>query len=696
MLLAALVCLLGSSVTTTLARRTLEARGSTTVHWLFLTSVCAGFSIWATHFIAMLGYRPGVPVHFDATLTIVSALMAIGGTAIGLAFARLRNRVRASLCGGGMIGLAISLMHYTGMFAYRPDGIVRWLPGYVATSVICAMGLSALAVDRLRNEIRAAPGYVGAATLLLVLAILVLHFVGMAAFAVAPFEGIGRGADSQVFSAMAAAIAIAAVVIVGTGVSTHLVEESRSETQDRLRRLALHDMLTGLSNRYSFVTQLAEACEQLDGLERPFALLMIDLDRFKAINDTLGHPVGDLLLKGVALRLRQVARGHDVIARIGGDEFAMIARDVVSRDEAQDLAKAIVNSLSAPYALDGGYSAEIGASVGVTLAPADSMDAEELTQQADVALYRAKNEGRGRTCIFDPSLTQAMVERCSLENDLRQAWSARAIDIVYQPIFDVRTLRFTGAEALLRWHSPTRGQVPPSLFIPIAEELGLIAAIGEMVLARACRDAAAWPQHLTVSVNVSPIQIMNGQLLAAVRHALADSGLEPRRLVIEITETSLLGDDEGVLKTLEDLRALGLSISLDDFGTGYSSLGYLHRFPIDQIKIDRSFIARLPDDPGCASIVRAISQLGASLHFDVTAEGIENEAQYAFVAAHGCTHVQGYLFSEPLTPQTAALLFAREGCRDHALDVSAHEGPCDRETAPTTAATVLSGQHRAA
>lgn len=655
-LLAALVCLFGSSVTIRLAHRSLHARGSTGLHWLFLTSVCAGFSIWSTHFIAMLGYRPGVPVRFDATLTIVSALIAIGGTAIGLILARLRGRLSSAICGGGMIGLAICVMHYVGMFAYRPDGVVHWLPGYVALSALCAMGFSAIAIDRLRAKRTTAMGRAWDATFLLMAAILILHFVGMAAFVVIPIEGFGRGANSEVFSAMAAAIAVAAMVIVGTGVSTHLVEEGRAEAQDRLRQLALHDMLTGLCNRYSFVTQLSDECELLVRNGQAFAILMIDLDRFKAINDTLGHPVGDLLLKSVAQRLRRVARGCDLIARIGGDEFAIIARNIADREVARDLAEEIVEALSCPFMLDG-YVAEIGASVGVTLAPTDSSDAETLTQQADVALYRAKHEGRGRTCLFDPSLTRKMLERCALENELRLAWSNRSLEVAFQPILDVRSARFTGAEALLRWHSPTRGEVPPGVFIPVAEELGLICAIGEMVLQTACTAATKWPADLAVSVNVSPIQIMSGGLLDVVRNALDSSGLSPARLAIEITETSLLGDDEVVLRTLRELRSLGLTITLDDFGTGYSSLGYLHRFPIDRIKIDRSFIASLPGDSGTASIVRAICQLGANLQLDVTAEGIENDAQLALVAANGCTHVQGFLLSAPLESCKVALLF---------------------------------------
>jgi diguanylate cyclase (GGDEF)-like protein len=652
--LAALVCLLGSLVTIKLFQRTLQAGGSSWIHWCFLASVCAGAAIWSTHFIAMLGYLPGVPVHFDATLTIVSALIAVLGTATGLAFARMRHEGVAVVCGGGMIGLAISAMHYVGMFGYRPDGIVRWLPEYVAASVACAMVLAALCVYYLRTNVEALRPW--RAIVLLVAAIVVLHFVGMAAFVVTPIAGLSGGEDSEVFDALAGAIAIGAVLIVGTGISTHLVDKSRADSEERLREIALIDAVTGLSNRHSFNNQLHEQCRLLESGESSFALFMVDLDRFKAINDSMGHPVGDLLLEKVAERIRQAMRPGDVVARIGGDEFAMIARGISNREAARGLAERIVATLSEPFNLDG-QIAEIGASVGVTLAPADSSNAETLTQQADVALYCAKNSGRGCTCLFDQSLAEQTRQRCELEIDLRRAWANREFEVHFQPILDVETRKFTGAEALLRWTSATRGAVSPAEFIPVAEEMGLVMPIGELVIEKACEAAMSWPDHLSVSINVSPVQMMGGRLPETVTRALANSGLPPHRLEIEITETALLGDDDGGRRILEELRALGVSISLDDFGTGYSSLSYLHRFPMDRIKIDRSFVDRLPDDPGSVSIVHAICQLGRSLGLSITAEGIETEAQFAFIAEQGCTHMQGFLYSEPVTAKVLARIF---------------------------------------
>ncbi len=652
--LAALMCLLGSFVTIQLSHRTIHSSGQTWPHWCFLASVSTGSSIWATHFIAMLGHRPGVPVEFDATLTIVSALIAIGGTAVGLMLARLRHEGVAAICGGGTIGLTIAAMHYVGMFAYRPDGLVSWLPQYVAASVLCALVLAIIAIGRVRANPAGGTGRM--ATLLLALAIVVLHFVGMAAFEVTPIAGVSRGADSAVFTAMAGAIALAAILIVGTGISTHLFEESRAQVQEHLRQMAMSDTLTGLGNRLSFVTRLSEHCDQLVTFGEPFALLLVDLDRFKAINDTLGHPVGDLLLKAVAGRLREAVREDDVIARIGGDEFAVIAHGAADRETAQAIAERIVVALSQPYVLEG-HTAEIGASVGATLAPMLSEDAEVLTQQADVALYRAKHEGRGRTCLFDPSLAETILDRLALENDVRRAWANGAFEVAYQPILDVKDGRFTGAEALLRWRCETRGDVPPDVFVPILEELGLIGATGAEVLDRACEAAAAWPEHFTLAINVSPLQLIGGRLLADIAAAIERTGLAPHRLEIEITESALLADDTLVLQTLESLRALGLRIALDDFGTGYSSLSYLHRFPIDCIKIDRSFVSRLPHDPGSTSIVRAICQLGSSLGLAVAAEGIETEAQHAFIAGQGCTRMQGFLFAGPLAPEAANALF---------------------------------------
>ncbi len=654
-ILAALMCLAGSFVTVRLFDRTLAQSGQARYHWCFLSAVTAGAAIWATHFVAMLGYDPGVPVNFEGTLTIISALIAVVGSGIGLMIATSRNRWIAAICGGGTFGLAIAAMHYVGMFAYRVDGVVRWLPEYVGMSLVFAMLFGALAVDCLRNG---SMHYKRIwATGLLVLAIVSLHFTGMAAFTVTPIPGFEQGADSPVFTSMAAAIALVALLIVGTGISTHLLDTKiRTESQDQLRHIALHDTLTGLANRRHF-TQLLEAeCARLENGETGFTLLMVDLDRFKPVNDTLGHPVGDVVLKMVAERLLCAVRDNDLVARIGGDEFAVIAYDVVDMETAVTIAERIVEILGRPFAIDGNV-AELGASVGIALAPEHGRDAESLTQNVDVALYTAKREGKSRYHLFDPKLTEQIMRRRLLEADLRRACMREDFRVVYQPVIDTQTGKFTGAEALVRWDCIERGEVQPSEFIPIAEELGIISRIGTVVLQQACKDAASWDKGLTIAVNLSPVQLLDPRLPQFVQQALESSGLDPERLELEITETALLKNDDLALRSLLQLRELGVRISLDDFGTGYSSLSYLHRFPINRIKIDRSFIQQLPDDPGSASIVRAISQLGESLDMKITAEGIETNEQLRFISEQGGSHVQGYLISRPVSASEIANLF---------------------------------------
>ena len=644
--LAAAICLVGAFVAVMLFRRTLAESGGARFHWCFLASVAAGSVTWATHFIAMLGYRSPVPVSFDGPLTVVSAMIAVVGIGAGLLLTALPRRRLAALLGGGLIGLAIAAMHFVGMFAYRAEGIVHWEQSYVIASVLLSVALSVAMADRLHARNGGQPV---AAWALFAAAITGLHFTGMAAYSVTPVAALPHGANGEALAAMASAIALVATIIVGAAISTFFVERrARNMSQAELAHIAMHDKLTELANRHSFAEALEQECARLGDGRHGFGLLLVDLDRFKPVNDTLGHPMGDVILQKVAARLRLAARRSDLVARIGGDEFAIIARGGVSRIEIAGIAARIVEILSRPFVVNGNV-VELGGSVGFSMAPGDGTDAETLPQYADVALYTAKRNGRERFCQFEPALMEELKRRRFLEADLRRACMREDFELAYQPVIDPRSGRVISAEALLRWTCPERGAISPAEFVPVAEELGLVSRIGAGVLMQACRDAATWPDDISVAVNISPVQLLDPRLPQTVIQALSEAGLPASRLELEITETALLGNDEAALKTLNRLRDMGLRISLDDFGTGYSSLSYLHRFPISRIKIDRSFVQQLPHDPGSASIVRAIAQLGESLDMQITAEGIETAEQMSFITEHGCDHVQGFLISRAIS-----------------------------------------------
>jgi diguanylate cyclase (GGDEF)-like protein len=428
--------------------------------------------------------------------------------------------------------------------------------------------------------------------------------------------------------------------------------------EERIAHMAHHDALTGLPNRVLFRQRLDEALDRA-GRGEGFAVLGLDLDRFKEVNDTLGHPVGGALLRAVTERLRAALRATDTVARLGGDEFAVVQSPVHAPQEAAALAQRLAAGLAAPFDVEG-HQLVVGASIGIAVAPGDGDDPDLLLQHVDLALYRAKAAGRGAYAFFEPAMDARVRERRALEMDLRRALAAGEFELHYQPVVDARSRRPTGFEALLRWNRPGQGLVLPGLFVPLAEEIGLIAAIDGWVLGRACADAAAWPGGQRVAVNLSAAQFRSPGLADAVAATLAAAGLPPERLEIEITETAMLRDTQETLATLHRIRALGVSVAMDDFGTGYSSLGYLRRFPFDRLKIDQSFVRGLgpgPDDGG--AIIRAIVGLCAGLGIAVTAEGVESEAQMARLVDEGLSEVQGYLFSRPVPAAEVPRLVGR-------------------------------------
>jgi diguanylate cyclase (GGDEF)-like protein len=436
-------------------------------------------------------------------------------------------------------------------------------------------------------------------------------------------------------------------MISGGWVVTHQDVTEAIRAEARISHLALHDALTDLPNRVLFQDKLAEALLRVSRGEN-VAVLCLDLDRFKAVNDTLGHAIGDELLKAAADRLRDCVRDSDTVARLGGDEFAIIQPFGEQPTGATSLASRIIDSLSAPYTI-AGHEIVIGTSIGVSIAPNDGTTAGQLLKNADLALYRAKSDGRGVFRFFEPAMDAKMRARREMELELRAALVNDEFEVFYQPLVNVTIGQVAGFEALLRWRSPGRGLVSPNDFIPLAEEIGLIVPIGAWVLKQACREAAKWPNQIKIAVNLSPVQFKSDKLVFDVITALAASGLSPQRLELEITETVMLQETETTLEMLRQIKALGVAISMDDFGTGYSSLSYLRKFPFDKIKIDQSFIRELSDAHESVAIVRAVMGLGTSLGMVTMAEGVETVEQLRTLQAEGCAEAQGFLFS-PAVP----------------------------------------------
>jgi diguanylate cyclase len=425
--------------------------------------------------------------------------------------------------------------------------------------------------------------------------------------------------------------------------------------EDRLRHLALHDPLSGLPNRACFGEALESTIVRVRQGGPPTAMLYLDLDHFKDVNDTLGHSIGDELIRSVTQRLANTLRGDDLVARLGGDEFAIITTASADHALLQSIARRIIAALCAPYMV-GGNTIVIGASIGIVVIDRNSSArATDLMRYADMALYRAKNEGRNRACIYDHVMDADLIRRKQLEQDLRNAIENDELHVVYQPVVNASGEKIVGVEALARWSHPERGFISPVEFIPLAEHSGLIIELGEWVLRRACHDGKAWPK-LSVAVNVSPVQFRQADFVEAVERVLAETGFDPKRLELEVTESTLIGNVEIAESAMLRLKALGIRFALDDFGTGYSSLHYLRRFPFDKLKIDRSFVLSIEKTADAAAIVHAIVSLGRGLGMKVTAEGVETAEQHLFLRAAGVHFMQGYRFSKPCSAADIGVL----------------------------------------
>jgi diguanylate cyclase (GGDEF)-like protein len=450
----------------------------------------------------------------------------------------------------------------------------------------------------------------------------------------------------------------------GGWLATHEDITERQRAEERIAHMAGHDPLTDLPNRVLLRTRLENDLKRIRRGES-LAVLCLDLDHFKAVNDTLGHPIGDELLKAVAERLRACTRAPDTVARFGGDEFAIILTGVRQPEDAVALSRRVRQSITKPYHVDG-HQILIDISIGISVAPTDATEPDHLLKNADLALYGAKSDGRGTYRFFEPEMDTRMKARRELEMDLRTALANNEFELHYQPLVSLKTNEITAFEALLRWKRASHGLVSPADFIPVAEETGLIVPIGEWVLRKACEEAAKWPEDVKVAVNLSPAQLKTRNLLSTVMNVLAISGMAASRLQLEITESVLMHDTFATLSTLHQLRKLGVQVALDDFGTGYSSLSYLRSFPFDKIKIDRTFIQDLSKGAEPLAIVHAVAGLAKCLNMTSTAEGVETQQQVETLQAVGCTEMQGHLFSQARPAEEIVRLFLSrpEGTRD--------------------------------
>ncbi|HEY0890511.1 MAG TPA: EAL domain-containing protein [Nocardioides sp.] len=643
---AALLCLAGAWATSRFFQRMTDDRYGQRASWLFLTALASGVTIWCTHFVAMLGYHPGTPMDFDRWQTALSLAVAVLGSAAGFLVAGgdQPSRFRPAL-GGVLVGLAVASMHYVGMSALRVQGTVLWDTPVVAVSVACAVVLGAGALHVARRPLRHAGNLMW---VLFAASVLLLHFVGMRAMAVVPSSVDATYTDDESLYVLAVTIAALSFVTIGAGAAGYLIDDrTRTAAVERFRRLALTDVLTGLPNRASFNERLHADIQRARRQGHRLALVVIDIDDFKEINDLRGHNVGDEVLSVLGGRMSELVRedAGAFIARVGGDEFVALVRVGEDRDLPGFLAR-LQHALSAPIHLDSDLLAP-QASIGAAVFPDDAADAETLINNADLAMYRAKSDPLHELQVYDAMLDEQTRVRRGMAADLRKALERDELSLQYQVQTAVPSGEIRGYEALLRWQHPTLGPISPAEFIPLAEATGLIVPIGEWVLRTACAEAATWEPAYRVAVNVSAVQLARPGLVESVRSALADSGLPAERLELELTETALFTERQRAGEALAEIKALGVGIALDDFGTGYSSLDALRSFPFDRIKIDRSFFSGSGTPEQTVVLVQAVLSLGRTFGMRVLAEGIETTDQLALLTTTGCDEAQGYLFGRP-------------------------------------------------
>lgn len=664
-LISVLVAILASYTTLDLAGRIASASGRARMLWVCGGALSMGVGVWSMHFIGMLAFMLPIPLAYDIPLTLLSLLITIFSSGFALWLVS-HDRVPLSniVLGAFVMGLGSSAMHYTGMAAMRMQPGIDYDPGLFGLSLVIAVTASAAALSiavRLRKETPYVRLARGGAAVVMGFAILGMHYTAMTAanFPVGSFCGAlptglhTDGLDKLVLITSLTVLGITlltSVLDARMAARTAQLSASLKEANRELTQLALHDNLTGLPNRILLADRIDQAMRKVDAQGGMFALMFLDLDGFKPVNDAFGHHVGDQLLRAVAVRMRENFHRHDTLARIGGDEFVLLV-ELDDGEEAVSVASRQVSLVSQPFSVQE-HDLQVTVSIGISLYPGNGRTQQELLMNADAAMYHAKNAGKNGYSFFDASMNTNARNQLQLLQDLRLALREGQFCLHYQPKFSAGTQEPIGAEALVRWNHPQLGLLMPDKFIGLAEKTGLIIPIGEWVLHEACRQMKRWYDsgftHWRMAVNLSALQFSHVGLVETVADALATHGLPANCLTLEITETTAMSDADASMTVLQKLSDMHVDLSIDDFGTGYSSLMYLKRLPANELKIDRGFVRDLEHDSDDAAIVSAIVALGQALNLRIVAEGVETASQQNFLTRLGCDSLQGYLLGYPL------------------------------------------------
>ena len=662
-LVAGAVCLFGTWVGMRHFARARATSGSTRYGWLFMASVGTGAALWASTFISILALDPSLNSGFEPIATgavlVVAIIACLAGFEIGS-----RHFTLAPEAGGIVMGIGIIAMHFIAFQGWHIAGTVEWNAYGLAVTFVLGLSLSALAVNRANRPVTRWCRH--GAAIVLAFMICVMHYALTAASSTIGNASVALPSYLIPAGMLGFAVVGAVLLVMGSGFSTYIIDlRSRTESADRIHQLSFNDTMTGLPNRIAFNERLAFDSAEAHEKAHKLAAFSIDLDGFKDVNDVFGHSAGDLLLIEVADRMRRILGPGEFLARQSGDEFLGLQMSGNHPQDAQAFAERVAGVFAQPFQVHD-HPVSLTASIGFSIFPIDTPERDQVLSNAKLAMHRGKSKQGGLICQYHREMDDVARARRALVRDLQTAAERNEFELHYQLQVSLNDGKVCGAEALMRWRHPKRGMISPAEFIPLAEETGAIGAMGEWALRTACRDAATGKIPGTVAVNLSPVQFGREDLAETIHAILLDTGLSPRRLEVEVTESTIMSDQSHGLHILRKLKAMGISVAMDDFGTGYSSLATLHAFPFDKIKLDQSFVRRLPDDAAAAAIVRTVLALGDSLGMPVLAEGIETEAQWQFLTGEGCAKGQGYLFARPvaLAQLPAAIEAAARFVRD--------------------------------